>query len=337
VRAWVFVLVVAACLGAPAAASPHPGGGPGSRGTAAAAETAIFYYPWFGTIARDGAYSHWRQNGHAPPTHIASDYYPARGPYSSTDTLVLAAQMDEIAATGISGVIVSWWGRGSNEDERLPRVLAAAQLRGLAVAAHIEPYPGRSVASVAADIAYLRLLGITDFYIWSSVWLPDPEWAAMNRSLSGIRVFANTNLAGKAAAGRFDGVYTYDVLLYDGALFPRFCAQARRLKLLCAPSVGPGYDARRATGDKRLRSRRDGATYDGMWQGAIRSHADVITVTSYNEWHEGTQIEPASAKRGYASYDGAWGLRGAAAETSYLDRTGYWTARFARARLHLRD
>ena len=333
-RTWLFVLVAAACLGVTAAAWSHTGG-PGAREHTAAAETAIFYYPWFGTAARDGAYTHWQQGGSSPPAQIASDYYPARGPYSSADALVLAAQMREIAATGVSTVIVSWWGRGSLEDQRLPGVLAAAQLHGLAVAAHVEPYGGRSVETVTADITHLRSLGIVDFYIWASVWLPDVDWAAMNQSLDGVRVFANTNLAGKAAAGGFDGVYTYDVLLFDGDLFPRLCAQARRLRLLCAPSVGPGYDARRATGDTRVRSRRDGATYDGMWRGAIRSRPDVVTVTSYNEWHEGTQIEPArGARRGYESYEGAWGLRGAAAERSYLDRTAYWTARFARARTH---
>jgi glycoprotein endo-alpha-1,2-mannosidase len=331
------ILCGLACLGLPAAAAPHGGVGPGTGEGGTPPETAIFYYPWFGTQARDGAFTHWKQGGSVPPDRIASGFYPARGPYSSSDALVLAAQMQEIAATGISTVIVSWWGRGSVEDERLPGVIGAARLHGLAVAAHIEPYESRSVPSVSADIAYLRTLGISDFYIWSSPWLPDLEWAELNRRLSGVRVFANTNLAGKAAAGGFDGIYTYDVLLFGGALFPRFCTQAHRLRLLCAPSVGPGYDARRATGDMRVRLRRNGATYDSMWRGAIRSRPDVITVTSYNEWHEGTQIEPARpGRQGYAGYDGAWGRRGEASKTAYLERTGYWTARFAVARAHER-
>ena len=62
-----------------------------------------------------------------------------------------------------------------------------------------------------------------------------------------------------------------------------------------------------------------------MWRGAVRAHTDLVTITSYNEWHEGTQIEPAQAgRRGYESYQGAWGLRGRAAETAYLDRTAHW-------------
>ena len=322
-------LAALACLAAPAAASARPDvDAGGSLEPAPRAETAIFYYAWFGTPEGDGAFHHWQQGGSAPPAQVGSSYYPSRGAYSSSDAVVLGGQMHEIARAGIGTVIVSWWGRGSLEDRRLPLVLAAARAQGLAVAAHLEPYAGRTVASTGADIAYLRALGVTDFYVWASVDLPDDEWLALNETLADVRLFANTNLPGKAAAGGFDGVYTYDVLLYGGRFFPRYCAQARRLELLCAPSVGPGYDARRATPDLRLRPRRDGATYDAMWQGAIQARPDVVTVTSYNEWHEGTQIESARNVAGYDSYEGAWGRRGTAAESAYLDRTAYWAAQY---------
>lgn len=313
------VVLCAASLALPAAAASQ----------APSPRVGIFFYPWFATPKNDGAYAHWQQGGNAPPSSLASSFYPSRGTYSSADGLVLDAQMREIAAAGIGTVIASWWGRGSLEDRRLPQVIAAARARGLSVAAHLEPYGGRTVAATEADIAFLRTLGISDFYVWASVALPDTEWAELNARLAGVRTFANTNLAGRAAAGRFDGLYTYDVLLFGGGLFPRLCAQARKLGLLCAPSVGPGYDARRATGDERVRLRRNGATYDAMWRGALKARADLVTITSYNEWHEGTQIEPArAARRGYEGYDGAWGLRGRAAETAYLDRTAYWVRRF---------
>jgi glycoprotein endo-alpha-1,2-mannosidase len=321
------VLIAAACAW-PAAAIPHE---LEPRASAPSARVGIFYYPWFATPQTDGRYVHWQQGGMQPPTEVASSFYPVRGVYSSADALVVDAQMREIAAAGIGVVIASWWGRDSREDRRLPQLLGAARRHGLSVAAHLEPYRGRTVASTEADIGYLRGLGISDSYVWASANLPDAEWAGMNSRLHGVRVFANTNLAGRAAAGGFDGLYTYDVLLFDGVLFPRLCKQARRLHLLCAPSVGPGYDARRATADVRVKPRRDGARYDGMWRGALRAKADLVTITSYNEWHEGTQIEPARGDRsGYESYEGAWGLRGRAAERAYLDRTAFWVHRLTR-------
>jgi hypothetical protein len=320
----VFLLAAAAlALPLTACAATRPDGGPSAR-------VGIFYYPWFGTPQRDGSYSHWQQGGTAPPANLASSFYPARGVYSSADAVVVATQMREIAATGVGTLIVSWWGRGSVEDRRLPLLLEAAARQGLVVAAHLEPYGGRSVDSTEADIEYLRALGITDFYIWASNALPAAAWAELNLRLTGVRTFANTNLVGRAAAGGFDGIYTYDVLLFDGTLFPRLCGQAHKLGLLCAPSVGPGYDARRATPDTRIKPRRNGLTYDRMWRGALRAHSDLVTITSYNEWHEGTQIEAARPSwPGYEGYDGAWGRRGPAAETAYLDRTAYWVRRFS--------
>jgi glycoprotein endo-alpha-1,2-mannosidase len=307
-----------------------------SAGPAAARETAvsIFFYPWYGTPARDGAYQHWQQNGHQPPVAIASAFYPARGPYSSTDALVLAAQMREIAAAGIDQIATSWWGWGSLEDLRLPSIIAAAQARGLDVAVHIEPYPERTPASVTADVEHLRELGITDFYVYDPLGSPAPDWATALATLEGVRVFAQTGLVGFAAAAGFDGVYTYDVLVHSGDKLARLCEQARRKELICAPSVGPGYDARRAMGDERVKSRRNGRTYDAMWRAALAAGPERVTITSYNEWHEGTQIEPARAKLApdgsrYEGYDGAWGLRGRAAERAYLTRTAFWSRRLA--------
>jgi hypothetical protein len=299
----------------------------------AAPAVSIFYYPWYGTPARDGVWQHWSQNAHVPPDDIASNYYPARGVYSSSDPAVVASQMAEIRAAGIDQVVVSWWGRGSAEDARLPLVAAAARRDGLTVAAHIEPYPQRSVATVVADIGYLRGLGIRTFYVYRPLDFPPDDWAAANESLTGVQVFAQTALVGAAAAGHFAGVYTYDVLTYGGGLFDRLCTEAHARHLLCLPSVGPGFDAQRAGGAPAVKERRNGATYDSMWRSAIAAGADEVSITSFNEWHEGTQIEPAApaGRHGayrYLGYDGAWGLSGAAAGTAYLDRTAYWAARF---------
>ena len=64
----------------------------------------------------------------------------------------------------------------------------------------------------------------------------------------------------------------------------RGCA-TRRTGNTCSARrpIGPGYSARRATGDARILARRGGNTYDAMWRAALRAHADVATITSYNE------------------------------------------------------
>src|SRR5256885_149916 len=218
------VATFALCPAAPALASPPV--------------VSAFYYPWFGTF-EDGGYAHWAQNGHAPPDDIASNYYPAYGPYSSSNAAVIATQLSEAERAGIDELAVSWWGRGSSEDKVLP-----------------------------------------------------------------------------------------DVVTYEARVLARLCNEAHALRLLCAPPVGPGYDARRAVGDPHVKPRRHGQTYDAMWHAALAGGADRVTITSFNEWQEGTQIEPAMPIRlgeyRYISYDGAWGLHGAAAQYAYLDRTAFW-------------
>jgi len=298
-------------------------------GLAQAGTVAIFYYPWYGTPLHDGAWEHWNQNDHVPPSDVYSRYFPASGPYSSGDPRTVDRQMAEIAAAGVDEVIVSWWGKGSVEDQRLPLVLAAIRRNHLVPAIHLEPYAGRSPASVAQDLAYLASRGIRDVYVYHPLDFPASDWAAVNAAKpAGMRVFAGTQLVGFAAAGGFDGFYTYDFIDYGGAKFVRLCDEAHAHGLLCMPSVGPGYNGVRAGELSVSRARDDGATYDNLWRAAIRARPDGVTITSFNEWGEGTQIEPAAPKPGYLSYNGSWGLTGAAAQTAYLARTAYWATRF---------
>jgi glycoprotein endo-alpha-1,2-mannosidase len=296
---------------------------------ATAGEAAIFYYPWYSTPVRDGRWAHWYVEEENGTPVLSTPYFPSRGLYSSSNVKVVGAHMREISAAGVGTVIASWWGKGSQEDDRLPLVIRAAREHGLDVAIHIEPYPGRSPESVADDIAAFSDVGMTDFYVYDADRDPASDWAEALAEVDGVRVFGHTTLVGRAKVSGFDGLYTYDVVSWNGSLFRRLCTQAHRAGLLCAPSVGPGFDARLATGHETVRARLHGATYDRMWKTALRADADLVTITSYNEWQEGTQIEPAQTQFGRPSYDGAWGKRGPAAQRAYLAATAYWTVQLA--------
>ena len=314
-RRLLVVGVAGVCLGMPAVAR--------------AGTVAIFYYPWYGTPSHDGAWEHWNQNLHHPPRDLYSRFYPVGGPYSSGDPAVVDQQMAEIAAAGVDEVVVSWWGRGSDEDRRLPLVLADARRHGLKVAIHLEPYGDRSPATVAQDLVYLSSLGIRDVFVYHPRDFAAADWAGVRANAPpGMRLFAGTQLIGFAAAGHFDGFYTYDFTTWGGAKFARLCAEAHAVHLLCAPSVGPGYDGTRAGEASATMPRRAGATYDALWAAVLAARPDIVSITSFNEWGEGTQIEPAAARLGYRCYSGAWGLTGLAAQTAYLVRTAYWTGRF---------
>jgi len=320
ISAFVMAAVCAVVLTFPAAAGT-------SVAQSEAGDTAIFYYPWYSTPVKDGSWAHWYVDRDGAPV-LSTPYFPSRGLYSSSNAKIVSAHMREIAATGVDTVVVSWWGFGSPEHDRLALVAQTAQRHDLALAIHVEPYAGRTPAQVAEDISRLGDEGFADFYIYDADRAPAAVWSDALAELSGVRVFAETPLVGWAKNGGFDGVYTYEIGAWTGSTFARMCTQAHNVGLLCAPSVGPGYDARLATGDPTVRPRLAGATYDRMWKTAIRAKADVVTITSYNEWQEGTQIEAARIQVGRPAYDGAWGKRGVVAQRAYLDATARWTARF---------
>ena len=306
----------------------------------AARPVSIFYYPWWGTVPPDLTYEHWNQNGHNPPANdVASDFFPLGGIYSESDQATLNRQMQQISSAGITQINSSWWGQGSIEDGRLSLVVPTARSYGLNVAIHLEDYNGRTPASVQSDINYLKsTYNITTFYIWNSQQFSAAQWAPYLKGLSGVTIYA-TGDPGQMETGQFEqfavasgfnGIYTYEVYDEQGSNFAPTCNQAHNYGLLCSASVGPGFVDDRANNDGRVRSRQNGQVYDSMWEGAVNSSADEVSITSYNEWHEGTQIEPAQdlciPGYCYQNYDGAWGQSGTAASYAYLNRTAQWTA-----------
>ncbi len=321
------------------------------------ARVTAFYYPWYGSLAHDGAWRHWTQLGHSPPDDIASSFYPQRGAYSSRDPAVIAAQMADLQSARIGVIAVSWWGQGSWDDGSLDAVVTAAGSAGIKIAFHMEPYEGQTAASIASDVRYLlgrygssaALLRISRptsgdpstaarpvFYLFASSRLPTADVKATIAGLRGTAydsiVMVHSPKAASAIRVGADGVYTYDAIASPGS-FAGLVADCRSANLICSPSVAPGFDNSQAVATGLLFvDRAGGARYDAMWQAAISAGAEWISVTSYNEWHEGTQIEPATALAGgtrtYSSYEGAYGGAGTDSPRAYLVRTAYWIDRF---------
>ena len=111
----------------------------------------------------------------------------------------------------------------------------------------------------------------------------------------------------------FDAFYTYfasDGFTYGSstANWAQLVAMAARHGIEFIPSVGPGYiDTQvRPWNGQTTQPRAAGRYYDRMWARALDALRAApgapgaerrVSVTSWNEWHEGTQIEPAVAYR----------------------------------------
>jgi len=311
-----------------------------------------FYYPWYGNPDFDNGWVHWDQAGSYPPLNISSDYYPVLGAYSAIDPAVVAQHMSWLREAGVGVIASSWWGRDSNVDRALPLILDMAERYGIEVAFHIEPYGTRSALSVFTDIVYLydsygghpaffrstdrsrwsdddRAKGL--FFIWSSeqphagLEYVQPEYwrdavDRVHELEDGGLVIADNPNGAWIDAGHFDGLYQYVTLEQN----PDF-GWARTLPpdAWYIPSVLPGFSARQIGYDtSTFTPRNGGETYRNQWAAALDTGIEpkMVTITSFNEWHEGTQIEPAA--RGAERSNGDRYVRYAGlGERGYLDLT----------------
>ena len=187
------------------------------------------------------------------------------------------------------------------------------------------------------------------FYIYDSYLTSAAQWATLlapdgNQTIRdtpydsvmvGLWVKNKDGLALHAA--HFDGYYTYFASdgFTDGSTpenWPTLAKFAREHGMAFIPSVAPGYDDTRIRpwNSGNTRNRESGKYYDRMFQSAIRQAPPVISITSFNEWHEGTQIEPATPKTvtGF-TYEDYRPL----SPFYYLDRTRYWIDRYEAERI----
>ena len=120
----------------------------------------------------------------------------------------------------------------------------------------------------------------------------------------------------------FDGHHLYSVtwanrtdMSYTANKFARLVrakAAALGAPKIYVATVMPGYDDRKTRrGNAFAVGRENGAYYARSWQAAIGSAPDWIVINSFNEWPEGTYIEPGQA----------YGNR-------YLEMTAQWAAAF---------
>jgi len=292
---------------------------------------------------------------------IGANFYPELGCYSANDPNTLEIQMRQLRRAKVGVISVSWWGRDSFTDRTLPGLFRAAEKHGIRINFHLEPHlgPGKRDAQKVRDavVYLLDTYGSSPtlyrdasrgnrpmFYIYDSYLTKAAEWATIlapeaERTIRGtkydsimIGLWVKEHEQRFFLDGHFDGYYTY--FATDGFTFGSTLANWGRLatwasehEMLFIPCVAPGYiDTRiRPWNDGNTRDREEGAYYDRSFGAAIAVGPEVIGITSFNEWHEGTQIEPAAPKtvgdytyQDYSPRKPAW----------YLDRTAHWVRRY---------
>jgi hypothetical protein len=302
-----------------------------------------FYYPWYGNPEVEGGsgrWAHWSKVDEAQRQIGSSTHYPTLGPYDSHDPKLIAQHVAWAKEAGVDGFIASWWGKNSFSDRALPRLLEGCRKGGLEVTVYYETVPGPKNAEAAADDvvdllrrhaahpAWLRVDGKPVVFVYGRAlgeigltgWLE--AIGRVNRGFPQKAVFLGDQIS-RPAAQVFDGVHTYNTA---GALrgkspaetsrwartaYPAWVETADALGRISTITVIPGYDDTKIRSPALRVERFDGALYRSQWEAALGADPHWILITSWNEWHEGSEIEP-SLEDG----DG------------YLKSTAGWTSRF---------
>ncbi len=242
-------------------------------------------------------------------------------PYLSADVVTIARHAEQARRAGIDALVQAWYGPNVTNNQTEPNfwlLLDQAHAHGIKAAVSIDMGDSRFLRSSEAVVealndlrarhtqhgGYLRVGGRPVIFFWKEEIFSVPAWEAIRMQVDPDR---QTIWIAEGARPEylevFDGLYLYSVAWTDdpapvlirwGDVVRSWSAEHGLARYWVA-TVMPGYDDR-ATGraDAFVRPRDEGEFYRASWQGAIQSQADWVVITSFNEWLEGTQIEPAT-------------------------------------------
>ncbi|HEV8638131.1 MAG TPA: endo-1,3-alpha-glucanase family glycosylhydrolase [Chloroflexota bacterium] len=233
-------------------------------------------------------------------------------PYRSSDRAAVERQVGQAQSAGIDGFELNWWGPDNPTDANLQMLLEVARAKGFKVTVDVDlnsPFI-RSRDDAARALGYLKR------------YYGDPAWFRVDGrpvvSFYGIRKYSTGDWAAiRATSGNgdalwigegdqfgylqvFDGMHPYSVA-WSGNPSAQLASYANRTRAypgkLWVATVMPGYnDTRLGRPNGFAVDRQGGNYYRNLWQGAIATQPAFVVITSWNEWPEGSYIEPS---RGY--------------------------------------
>jgi hypothetical protein len=285
-------------------------------------EVLAFYYPWYGLSGSGDHGNHWGKITAAEHRAASTKHYPQRGAYSSKDPALVEQHISEAQSNGITGFIVSWWGQDGYEDHNVPLMLEKASKSNFKISVFWEKAPGKGQAQIdqaVSDLCYLLLRFSTNkaflkvdgkpvIFVYERVSseIPEEAWGTIKtraRTKAGPFVLIGDGYDEKHAR-LFNGIERYNI---SWAVAGKSIAElrewarkydqhavelARQHGVISCASVIPGYDDTKVRKPGRVAARQDGQVYSVLWEEAIKAKPDWVVITSWNEWHEGTEIEP---------------------------------------------
>jgi len=279
-----------------------------------------FYYQWYASPDGPSGWTfHWN-NGYTD--------HPLMGLYDSADERVIRAHMSMAKYAGIDVLVADYPYTEGYNDQTWPAMLRLADEMGLKLT-HYE-LRRKDLSRIAESVshpAFLTDSGRPVFFFYAPRVATPEEWIEYRRDLEarlGPMIWIG-NVVDEEYLGVFDGFHTYCyITVHPGDDGRQFYSQAIDMLRIGPSKMGldeafslaysgekvdldlkslfltviPGYDDRKVRQPGLFRAREGGDMYERLWKTAIDLDADSVLITSWNEWHEGTEIEP-SAEYGF--------------------------------------
>lgn len=286
--------------------------------------------PWFEAPPTSRQYGwHWTMGKLQPPKESASFYHPLMGLYNSHDAEVAECQVQLMKLAGIDGALVDWYGNVDQWDylfnhentQLLFRTLGRAKMKfGIVYEDQTVPQLIKGGKFAEADAvaegaklmqwveanwfsspAYLRVDGRPVFLVFGPQYYKEADWPQLFDSLKSKPFFYTLHYRRSTADS------AYDWPLPDGGTVE---SEVKRRSYFDRskdypspmPVAYPRFrDYYRAAGldyGHGVIDDLDGKTFRVSLKEALASKPPFVQIATWNDWGEGTQIEP-SMEFGY--------------------------------------
>lgn len=275
-----------------------------------------FYYAWYGTPKGpmgNGKWIHWYSYGY----YMAKNY-PLKGLYDSWDEKVIKEHILEAIEAGIDGFIVSWWGPGSYESDTVIKILRIIEdikkeNKKFYVTIYYEGYEGKAtVKNIIDDLTFaleefsnkdgfLKIDNKPIIFIYSRAVnnIPKNQWEIVLKEVRKkcgdvLFIVDSTDID---FVKIFGGIHIYNICgLRTYSQMENFLrdidAKAKKENIIHAMDISPGYDDTYVRKPGFIVDRENGKLYEKLWNLVLELNPDMVIITSWNEWHEGSEIEP---------------------------------------------